>query len=66
MARKGVFLTMEINFKLTVQETNLVLSALADRPFKEVNVLLGKLHAAATKQVAEIEKAGADGDSNKS
>jgi hypothetical protein len=56
---------LEIVWKLSPAEASYMLNALADRPYKEVNNLLGRLHEQATQQVAAHEKAPADGNSNK-
>lgn len=54
---------MEINWKISVDEAAYILNALATRPFKEVNALIGKLHKSTTEQI----NAGlSDGDSDKS
>lgn len=57
---------MEINWSITTPEAAYILNALAERPFKEVNTLIGKLHSSTAQQVAEIEKAQKDGNSTES
>lgn len=52
---------MQINWALSADEASQVLNALAERPFKEVNSLIAKLHMAAKTQVAEYEKGPANG-----
>lgn len=41
-----------INLEHTLEEANLILAALADRPFKEVNDLINKIRANATQQLS--------------
>lgn len=41
----------EIQFNLTVDETNVILSALGELPYKQVSGLIAKLHAQANKQL---------------
>lgn len=54
---------IKIIWEVTPSEASYVLQALAERPFKEVNGLIGKLNLSATEQVKEQEKAP-DGNSN--
>ena len=42
-----------IELKLTVEETNIVLNALANRPYGEVYQLITKIQADAEKQMKE-------------
>jgi hypothetical protein len=42
---------------LTPQQVSQILNCLAERPYKEVNILIAKIHGEASKQVAEYEKA---------
>ena len=44
---------MEITLTLTVDEVNIVLNALASRPYAEVAELIGKIQADGEKQLAE-------------
>lgn len=55
---------MQINWSITTAEAAYIISLLAERPFKEVNVLIGRLHVSTSQQVAEIEKAQ-NGNSDK-
>ena len=41
----------EINIRLTLDETNLILQALGKRPFEEVHQLIAKIHQQAQRQV---------------
>lgn len=56
---------IEILWRVSALEATQILNALAERPFKEVNALISKLHSEASQQVKEQEKAGSDGNSNR-
>ena len=45
-----------IPLNLTLDEINLILKALSDRPFREVYELIGKINAQASKTLNEREK----------
>jgi len=45
----------EIILKLTLEETNLILKALGERPFKEVYELIGQINAQAVKQTQGMQ-----------
>jgi hypothetical protein len=44
---------MDIKLTLTVEEINIVLNALANRPYGEVHQLIGKIQSDAEKQMVE-------------
>ena len=44
---------MDLDFKLTIEEVNLILSALSKRPFDEVAGIIFKIKQSADAQVAE-------------
>jgi len=52
---------MQINWIINEKEAAQIIQALADRPYRETNQLIGKLHSETTKQIAEYE-AGTNGD----
>lgn len=43
---------MELNIQLTIEETNLILGALAEFPFKMVNELVQKISSQANNQIS--------------
>jgi hypothetical protein len=58
---------MEVSLKHTIEEVNLILQALAQRPFAEVADLIAKIRGSATSQlapppvsVAEVEQEAAE------
>ncbi|MFC5524007.1 hypothetical protein [Polaromonas jejuensis] len=53
---------MDFNFKLTEQESNLVLTALANRPYAEVVNLIGKLQGQANVQLEAAKPVNNNGD----
>jgi hypothetical protein len=50
----------EITLTLTVEETNLVLDALGNQPFKEVYGLIGKIQNQAAAQLSEPSPVSSD------
>lgn len=44
---------MEIKLTLSVDEVNIILNALANRPYVEVATLIGKIQAEGEKQLSE-------------
>ena len=45
---------MNIKLELTVDEVNVILNALASRPYMEVAELIGKIHNEGKKQLEEV------------
>lgn len=48
----------EVNLKLTIKEANLILKALGNMPFIEVQQLIGKVQTQAQKQLKKDAKNG--------
>ena len=46
----------EFKLTLTINETNLILKALAELPFKQVSDLVGKIHAQAQQQLINTDE----------
>ena len=51
-----------ITLELTIDEVNLILSALGDQPFKDVYALVGKLQSQASGQMGRAAAAAAPAD----
>ena len=49
---------MNINLQLTLEETNIILNALSNRPYIEVAELIGKIKTQGEKQCQSNEKTG--------
>lgn len=45
----------EVQLNLSLEEVNLILAALADRPFREVFELIGKIHEQGSGQLGDAE-----------
>lgn len=58
-------MTIKVIWNVDTNEAAQILNALAERPFKEVNNLIGKLHASTSEQIKAHEDERANGDSNK-
>lgn len=56
---------IEYILKLNAQEVSYILNTLSEKPYREVNQLIGKVHKAASEQTAEYEKAQKNGNSDK-
>ena len=46
-----------VTIEHTIEEIEMILIALAERPFKEVAGLINKLHTEASRKVAEVQAA---------
>ena len=48
----------EINLKLTVEEANVILTALGNMPYSQVFQLIGKIHQQAAEQSEQVSANG--------
>ena len=48
-------MTHTINLSLDINEVNVIIKSLSDRPFREVYELLGKIHAQSNAQLPKQE-----------
>jgi hypothetical protein len=55
----------DIRLEITVEETNLILEALGNRPFTRVYELIGKIQAQASEQIQSQNTADTDNDGSK-
>jgi hypothetical protein len=46
----------EVKFNLTIEEANIVLTALSNLPFNQVNGLIAKLHGQANEQFQAVNR----------